>query len=81
MDGSELTITNCTFDNCKGGIAKTLGSNANATVVFTDNTLTNCAGHDGKDAEWFTLKRTATASGNTLDGAAWTPTAAQGFGQ
>ncbi len=80
--GTELTITNCTFDNCKGGIAKYGHSGSpDATFAFTNNTLTDCAGHDGKDSEWFWMKGTATASGNTLDGAAWTPTAAQGFGK
>lgn len=80
--GTILTITNCTFDNCKDGIAKYgYSGSPDATFAFTNNTLTDCAGHDGKDSEWFWMKGTATASGNTLDGAAWTPTAAQGFGK
>jgi len=84
--GYNLTIDNCILDNCTGGIAKTLGSELKpgASVSFTNNTLTNCAGHDGSDAKWFTLPASAdqiTVSGNTLDGAAWTPGTAQGLGK
>ena len=81
--GAQLTVTDNTFDNCTGGIAKYLGSavSTGSTTTFTDNTLTSCAGHDGSDAKWFAIPTggVVTVSGNTLDGAAWTPGAAQGL--
>jgi len=84
--GANLTINNNTFDTCPDGIAKYLGSSqpAGATTVFTNNTLIDCKGHDGSDAKWFTIPAdasTITVSGNTLNGAAWTPGAAQGLGK
>lgn len=84
--GAQLTISGNTFDNCAGGIAKYLGSSqpVGAATVFTNNTLTNCKGHDGSDAKWFAIPgatSTITVSGNTLDGAAWTPGTAQGLGK
>lgn len=84
--GAELTISGCTFENCTGGIAKYLGGTQpeGASTVFTNNTLTNCKGHDGSDAKWFTIPgaaQTVTVSGNTLDGAEWVPGAAQGLGK
>ena len=84
--GAKLTIDGNTFVNCDGGIAKYLGSTQpeGAATVFTNNTLTNCAGHDGSDAKWFTIPgatSTITVSGNTLDGADWVPGIAQGLGK
>ncbi|MBQ6811448.1 MAG: right-handed parallel beta-helix repeat-containing protein [Firmicutes bacterium] len=84
--GANLTIDGNKFDNCSGGIAKYLGSSQpeGASTVFTDNTLTNCAGHDGSDAKWFTIPakvETITVSGNTLDGADFVPGVAQGLGK
>ena len=86
VDGAKLTITNCKFINCTGGIAKYLGSTqpAGAYTVFTNNTLTNCKGHDGLDSKWFTIPgatATITVSGNTLDGNAFEPGTAQGLGK
>lgn len=85
-DGAKLTITNCTFVNCTGGIAKYLGSTqpAGSYTVFTNNTLVNCAGHDNSEAKWFTIPGAVaniTVSGNTLNGAAWAPTTANGLGK
>ena len=85
-EGAKLTITNCTFINCTGGIAKYLGSTqpAGAYTVFTNNTLVNCKGHDGSDAKWFTIPGAVaniTVSGNTLNGADWAPTTANGLGK
>ena len=84
--GAEVIISGNTFDNCTGGIAKFLGSalTDGANIVFTNNTLTGCKGHDGADAKWFAIPGDAediTVSGNTLDGAAWTPGTAQGLGK
>lgn len=84
--GAKLTITGNTFDACTGGMAKYLGSSQpdGAATVFTNNTLTNCKGHDGSDAKWFTIPgatSTITVSGNTLDGAAFEPGTAQGLGK
>ena len=84
--GANLSITDCTFDNCVGGIAKYLGSSqpVGASTVFSGNTLTNCAGHDGSDAKWFTIPgaaETVTVSNNTLDGADWVPGVTQGLGK
>lgn len=84
--GTEVIISGNTFDNCTGGIAKFLGSALadGANIVFTNNTLTGCTGHDGADAKWFAIPGDAediTVSGNTLDGAVWTPGTAQGLGK
>jgi len=81
---SDVVFENCTFNNCAGGIYKVLSNTA--TFTFVDNTLTNCTGHDGNDAKWFSIDETlfnsdsVTISGNTLDGAAWNPTAANAKG-
>lgn len=84
--GANLTIDNNNFTNCTGGIAKYLGGTQpeGASTVFTNNTLVSCAGHDKSDAKWFTIPgatATVTVSGNTLDGADWTPGTAQGLGK
>lgn len=84
--GAKLTIDGCTFSNCKDGIAKYLGSSQpeGSYTVFTDNTLTDCAGHDASDAKWFAIPGatdTITVSGNTLDGNTWEPGVAQGLGK
>lgn len=80
---TDITVDQCVFDNCTDGIMK-LNSNNNGYIsaghkwTFTNNVLTNCAGHDGSDAKWFavnTVENGATGvfSNNTLDGVAWTP--------
>ena len=84
--GAQLTITGNTFTDCTGGMAKYLGSSQpeGAFTVFTDNTLIDSTGHDNSDAKWFAIPgatSTITVSGNTLDGAAWTPGTAQGLGK
>ena len=84
--GAVLTIDGNTFNNCSDGIAKYLGSSQpeGAATVFTNNTLTNCKGHDGSDAKWFAIPgatSTITVSGNTLDGVEWVPGTAQGLGK
>ena len=83
VDGTEIVINGCTFNNCTGGIMKYLTSNKVDTFVFTNNTLTGCVGHDNSDAKWFEVNDVTipnlTVSGNTLDGADWTPGVANGL--
>lgn len=77
----DLTITDCTFKNSNGGLLKTGAFNGN-TFTFTNNTITNCTGHDGADSKWFEVNAstaTKVISGNTKDGADWTPDAANGL--
>ena len=76
----DLTINDCTFENSKGGLVKT--GAFNGTFTFTNNTITNCTGHDGEDSKWFDVKASADTNvinGNTKDGAAWTPGEANGL--
>ncbi|MBE6574763.1 MAG: hypothetical protein E7654_00645 [Ruminococcaceae bacterium] len=79
-----LIMTGNTFTDCTGGFVKYLSSTA-GEFVFTNNTIVDCAGHDGSDAKWFDVKYAAGAtvdvSGNTLDGAAWNPGVAEGLGK
>ena len=81
---SDLIMNNCTFDNCASGLVKCLyGIAADSEFVFTNNTVTNSQGHDGKESQWFWINATSaiTAENNTLDGAEWVPGAAQGLGK
>ena len=74
----DLTITGCTFNNTVGGLVKT--GAFSGTFTLTNNTITNSVGHDGADSKWFDVTAaTKVVSGNTMDGAAWEPTAAQGL--
>ena len=73
-EGFVLSVTDCTFENCAGGLFKYPSSGANCKFVFVGNTITNSTGHDGKDTKWFELNLTNydyTISDNTKDGAAW----------
>lgn len=77
----DLTITGCNFENSNGGLVKT-GAFNGSTFTFTNNTLTNCTGHDGSDSKWFTVDASAATkviSGNKKDGVDWTPGAAEGL--
>ena len=77
----DLTITGCTFNNTTGGLLKT-GTFSGSTLTFTNNTITNSVGHDGKESEWFSVDASAATkviSGNTKDGAEWIPSAAEGL--
>ena len=81
---SEILVDGCTFDGANSGIVKVLSAPAeNSTFTFTNNTITNSRGHDGKDAEWFWINSAfaITESGNTRDGAEWHPVAAEGLGR
>ena len=78
----DLTVTGCTFENCTGGLVKAGKFTTGHTFTFTNNTVTNSAGHDGKDSKWFEVNASAATkvvSGNTKDGAEWTPGEAQGL--
>ena len=77
----DLTINGCTFNNTTGGLIKS-GSFSNSTLTFTNNTITNSVGHDGKDSKWFEVDASAATkviSGNTKDGVEWIPSAAEGL--
>ena len=76
----DLTVTGCTFTNCTGGLVKAGKFTAGHTFTFTDNVVTNSTEHTAKN--WFTIDTsaaTAVVSGNTKDGVAWTPSAAEGL--
>ena len=77
----DLTINGCTFNQCSDGLVKT-GAFNGSTFTFTNNTITASAGHDGNDSKWFEVNASASTKvveGNTKDGAAWTPGAANGL--
>ena len=74
----DLTVNNCTFNSVSDGLVKT--GAFSGLFTFTNNTITNSAGHDGKDSKWFDVTAAnKVVSGNTKDGADWTPEAAQGL--
>ncbi|MBO7282929.1 MAG: hypothetical protein J6U73_05975 [Alistipes sp.] len=76
----DLTVTGCAFENCTGGLVKAGKFTTGHTFTFTNNTITNSAEHPAKN--WFTIDTTAAAkvvSGNTKDGAEWTPGEAEGL--
>ncbi len=74
----DLTVNNCTFNSVSDGLVKT--GTLSGLFTFTNNTITNSAGHDGKDSKWFEVTAAnKVVSGNTKDGADWTPEAAQGL--
>ena len=77
----DLTINGCTFTACEDGISKNGAFAADKTFTFTNNVVgADCAGHDGNDSKWFELKTAnAVVTGNTLGGAEWIPSAAQGI--
>lgn len=71
VNGSVL-VDNCTF-NTPDGVLKVL-SGVEGDFTFTNNTMIGCKGHDGKANQIISVSctGTATVTGNTLDGAAWT---------
>ena len=74
-----MAITGCTFNNCSDGLVKT-GAFTGST--FTYNTITNSAGHDGKDSKWFDVNAstaTKVINGNMKDGVEWIPGEANGL--
>lgn len=80
FDG-DLTVTGCTFKDCLGGgLIKAGTLTAGHTFTFTDNVVTGCT--VAGDHNWFNFNVSAgnvVISGNTKDGAAWTPTTADGL--
>lgn len=84
-----VLVDNCTFTNCTDGILKCSvaggGHNGllNGDFSFTNNTLTNCEGHDGVETKMFTAKVTGTITveGNTRDGAEYIPGSESGITQ
>ena len=80
FDG-DLTVTGCVFTDCiGGGLVKAGTLTAGHTFTFTDNTITGCT--IAGDHNWFQFNvsaGTTVISGNTKDGADWTPGAADGL--
>ncbi len=80
FDG-DLTVTGNTFMNCLGGgLVKAGTLTAGHTFTFTNNVITNCT--IAGDHNWFQFNvsaGTAVLSGNTKDGADWTPGVAEGL--
>lgn len=80
FDG-DLIVTGCNFINCLGGgLIKAGTLTAGHTFTFTNNTITDCT--VAGDHNWFSFNVSAgktVISGNTKDGSAWTPTAAEGL--
>ena len=80
FDG-DLTVSGCNFVDCLGGgLVKAGTLTAGHTFTFTNNTITGCT--IAGDHNWFQFNAsagTSVISGNTKDGAAWTPGAADGL--
>lgn len=79
FDG-DLTVTGCSFKDCKGGLVKAGTLTAGHTFTFTNNTVTNSTEHPNRN--WFefnTSAGTKVISGNTMDGTAWTPGESEGL--
>lgn len=80
FDG-DLTVTGCTFKGCLGGgLIKAGTLTAGHTFTFTNNTITGCT--IAGDHNWFQFNASAgttVISGNTMDGAAWTPGVGDGL--
>ena len=80
FDG-DLTVTGNTFENCLGGgLVKAGTLTAGHTFTFTNNEINGCT--IAGDHNWFQFNvsaGTSVISGNTKDGAAWTPTTADGL--
>ena len=76
----DLTVNGTKFVNCKGGLVKAGAFVAGKTFTFTNNVVNNCT--VSGDHNWFSVNTTAASkvvSGNTKDGQAWTPGAANGL--
>ena len=81
----DLTVTGNKFVKCVGGLVKTGAFVAGKTFTFTNNKVNDCSYGSavGKD-NWFSIDLStnganAVISGNTKDGKAWTPGAADGL--
>ena len=76
----DLSVTDCLFKNCVGGLVKAGAFTAGHTFTFANNEITGCT--VSGDHNWFSINATAgsaVVSGNVKDGAAWTPTDANGL--
>ena len=76
----DMTVNNCKFVDCKGGLIKAGTLTAGHTFTFTNNVVTNSTEHPNRN--WFEFNvsaGTVVMSGNTMDGAAWTPGATEGL--
>ena len=87
-----LSVVGCYFENCLEGILKVGGTFlAGSEITFSDNTVVDCAGHDGMDTKWFGLNateadvviennvRSTTKANGDLFTEEWTPSANEGF--
>ena len=73
FDG-DLTVNNCQFIDCVGGLVKAGTLTAGHTFTFTNNKIVNNT--VSGDHNWFQFNATAgsvVVTGNTFDGNAWTP--------
>ena len=76
----DLTITNCEFKNCVGGLLKGGTLTADHTFTFTGNNITGST--VSGDHNWFQFNATAGTvilENNTKDNAAWTPGVSDGL--
>ena len=76
----DLTVNGCNFVNCVGGLVRTGNFTEGHTFTFTNNTVTNSQEHPAKN--WFQInasEATKVISGNTKDGASWTPGTEEGL--
>ena len=77
----DLTVNGCKFVDCLGGgLIKAGTLTAGHTFTFTNNEVNGCT--IAGDHNWFQFNASAgtvVMSGNTKDGAAWTPGVAEGL--
>ena len=77
----DLTVTGNKFTDCVGGLVRAGKLTAGHTFTFTNNVITNSTEHPYKN-KWFQINTSEGAKvveGNIKDGAAWTPSAADGL--
>lgn len=83
----DAKFVDCTFTECSDGLFKTSvkGSDHNGLhngdFIFTNNLLTDCQGHDGKEAQMFKVLVVGDIfiSDNTRDSEDWTPDSTYGI--
>ena len=77
----DLTVTGNKFTDCVGGLVRAGKLTAGHTFTFTNNVITNSTEHPNKN-KWFQINTSEGAKvveGNIKDGAAWTPSTADGL--
>ena len=75
-----MTVNDCDFIDCKGGLIKAGTLTAGHTFTFTNNVITNSEEHPNRN--WFEFNvsaGTAVVEDNTMDGQPWTPSTADGL--